>query len=463
MRTKRFLSILLCVFTALTASAQQIEIQGTLFVVTLNEDDQTAAIRDYEYKLDDTKFPMYNQKRKFANLHNETVRTAVIPSKFHNADNDKDYTITTIGRCAFAGFQNVDQIVIPSTVTTIEDYAFFRSSLGSIVVPASVTNMGNRVFGWCPNLRNLTLPLGMQVGNDIYSESKKITVKYELDSDLAGAVAQRKTTEDPSGYATTSDVDEDIPTLAPGTNSETFAVIIANENYKKVAKVPCALNDGRAFRRYCENVLGIPSENIHYVEDATLGNMTAELNWAMRVAVAYEGDARLIFYYAGHGIPNEKDGASYLLPVDVAGNDISAAYSLKSLYKTLGQLNAKSVTLFMDACFSGTKRGAGMLVAARGVALKVKEEAPVGNMVVFSAAQGDETAYPYAEKGHGLFTYFLLKKLKETKGNVELGALGDYLRKEVSRKAAVVNNKPQNPTVSHSVSMGDDWRKVTLK
>ena len=83
--------------------------------------------------------------------------------------------------------------------------------------------------------------------------------------------------------------------------------------------------------------------------------------------------------------------------------------------------------------------------------------------MVFSAAQGDETAYPYAEKGHGLFTYFLLKKLKETKGNVELGALGDYLRKEVSRKAAVVNNKPQNPTVSHSVSMGDDWRKVTLK
>ena len=258
------------------------------------------------------------------------------------------------------------------------------------------------------------------------------------------------------------DTSEDIPILKQD-NTETFAVILANENYQKVAKVPCALNDGRAFRRYCENVLGIPAENIHYVEDATLGKMTAELNWAMRVATAYEGESRLIIYYAGHGVPNEKDGAGYLLPVDVAGNDISSAYSLSALYKTLGKLDAKSVTLFMDACFSGTLRGEGMLVATRGVAIKTKQEVPVGNMVVFLAAQGDETAYPYAEKGHGLFTYFLLKKLKETKGNIELGALGDYIRREVGRKAAVVNNKTQTPTVSFSTALGEKWRELKLK
>ena len=330
------------------------------------------------------------------------------------------------------------------------------------MIPASVTQLGNRVFGWCPKLRNLTLPLGITVAPDLYSESKKITVKYELDETLAGAVVQRKATAEPSAYASMSDVDMDIP-VTEATNTETFAVIIANENYKKVAKVPCAQNDGRTFRRYCENTLGIPAENIHYVEDATLGSMTAELNWAARVAQAYEGDASLIIYYAGHGIPNEKDGAGYLLPVDVAGNDISAAYSLNALYETLGRLNVRRVTLFMDACFSGTKRGEGMLTAARGVAIKAKAEAPIGKMVVFSAAQGDETAYPYAEKGHGLFTYFLLKKLKDTQGRTDLGTLGDYLRKEVSRKAAVVNNKSQTPTVSASLAWGDEWRTLKLK
>ena len=55
-----------------------------------------------------------------------------------------------------------------------------------------------------------------------------------------------------------------------------------------------------------------------------------------------------------------------------------------------------------------------MLASARGVAIKAKQNHPQGNMVVLSAAQGDETAHPYTEKGHGLFTYYLLKKLKET-------------------------------------------------
>ena len=63
----------------------------------------------------------------------------------------------------------------------------------------------------------------------------------------------------------------------------------------------------------------------------------------------------------------------------------------------------------MDACFSGSRRENGMIVSARGVAIKPKKDIVTGNVVVFSAADGSETAYPYKEKGHGLFTYFLLK------------------------------------------------------
>ena len=457
----RRILFLICGLLTQTLYAQRLLIQGSSFDVALNETERTAAIVDNDYKIDDSKYPMYASTRKFHDMTNERVRTVIIPSTY-KSDDGKEYRITSIGRSAFAGYNNVDHFVIPTTVTEIGDYAFFRSSVASIDIPPSVTQIGNRVFGYCTQLRNLTLPLGMQVGNDLYSESKKITVKYQLDSELAGAVAQRKTSDDGSAYASTSDVDEDIP-QQPKTNTETFAVIIANENYKKVTKVACALNDGRAVRRYCENVLGLPAENIHYVEDATLGALTSELNWAARVAQAYDGEARLIIYYAGHGIPNEQNGAGYLLPVDVAGNDVASAYSLDALYKQLGALNTKSVTLFMDACFSGSLRGEGMLVAARSVAIKAKAEQPMGNMVVFSAAQGDETAYPYAEKGHGLFTYFLLKKLKETKGEVDYGTLGEYIRKEVTRKAAVVNNKPQTPSVSFSPQMADSWTGLKMR
>lgn len=83
--------------------------------------------------------------------------------------------------------------------------------------------------------------------------------------------------------------------------------------------------------------------------------------------------------------------------------------------------------MFLDACFSGAKREGDMLASARGVAIKVKETQPKGNMVVFSAAQNDETAYPYKEQKHGLFTYYLLKNTRN-KGEVTLGDLADFVK-----------------------------------
>ena len=67
------------------------------------------------------------------------------------------------------------------------------------------------------------------------------------------------------------------------------------------------------------------------------------------------------------------------------------------------------------------------------MAIKAKSGQPQGKMVVFSAAQGDETAYPNNEEHHGMFTYYLLKKLQETKGEVTLQELGDYIVKNVSQ------------------------------
>lgn len=258
------------------------------------------------------------------------------------------------------------------------------------------------------------------------------------------------------------DVDMNIP-LSSKTNEHTFVVVIANENYTTESKVHYAINDGRVFKEYCKSTLGVPETNIHIVEDATLNNMRNEINWLGRVASVYEGDARIIIYYAGHGIPDEATGSAYLLPVDGVGTDVQTGYSLKSFYAELGKMSAQNVTVFMDACFSGSQRGEGMLASSRGVAIAAKEEVPTGNLVVFSATQKDETAFPYDEKGHGLFTYFLLKKLQETKGDVTYEELGTYLKKQVSRHAIVVNNKPQTPSMSSSGSMSGKIKSMKLK
>lgn len=259
-----------------------------------------------------------------------------------------------------------------------------------------------------------------------------------------------------------ADVDINIPTNSSN-NANTFAVIIGNEDYQQVAKVPYALNDAKIFAAYCEKTLGLPKSNIRTYENATFGIILSALADAKAIAEAYNGGINMFFYYAGHGVPNEKDNSAYLLPIDADGKQIEACFSVTRLYSELNSLKANSVTVFMDACFSGAQRGEGMLASARGVAIKAKNAAPQGNMVVFSAASGDETAYPYKEKGHGLFTYFLLKKLNETKGDVTLGELGDYITSNVKQQSVVVNRKSQTPTVTVSQLVSDSWRNSKLR
>ena len=258
-----------------------------------------------------------------------------------------------------------------------------------------------------------------------------------------------------------SEVDIHIP-IGSQKQENTFALIIANENYQEVARVANAHNDGKVFAEYCEKTLGIPQRNIKLLTDATLNNISRQLNWLVQIMEVYQGKASIILYYAGHGIPNESNGAAYLLPVDGYGTDITTGYSLDKLYSELSSKPAKSVMIFLDACFSGTNRDGSMLASARGVAIKVKKNTPKGNIVVLSAAQGDETAYPYQEEGHGLFTYYLLKKLQETKGDITLGELAEYVTTEVRKQSIVVNGKIQTPMATPSYS-ATNWKSWKLK
>ena len=274
--------------------------------------------------------------------------------------------------------------------------------------------------------------------------------------------ANKQTIQQQNVKLGTSDVDENIPEN-PTTNNKTFAVVIANQNYTNVAGVPLALNDGLAFSKYCEKTLGMPAENVRYYADASYGTMLRAIRDIKNIASAFNGDINIVFYYAGHGIPNEATKDAYLLPTDADGTQTEGCYSLNKLYTELGSTKAKEIVVFLDACFSGSKREEGMLASARGVALKAKQEDPRGNMVVFSAASGDETAFPYSAKGHGLFTYYLLKKLQESKGDVNLGELSDYISENVKQQSVVINRKVQTPTATHSTWIATGWKEMTLK
>lgn len=295
-----------------------------------------------------------------------------------------------------------------------------------------------------------------------YAENRTITLELnqELASTRINVDAKEQERQDIRIASIGSAVDKNIP-VTTIKRSHTFAVVIANEDYRRVAKVPFALNDGRVFAEYCRSALGLPANNVRYLANATLNDIRSAIQWVREVQKAYDDD-KIIFYYAGHGIPDEGTRAAYLLPVDGYGTDVTTGYSLEKLYADLSEYPSESVALFMDACFSGAKREGDMIVAARSVAIKVNPSEPQGNMVVFSAAAGNQTAYPYQQEGHGMFTYYLLKKLQESHGDVTYEELGDYIRRNVSQQSIVLNGKSQTPVITPASDLGAEWKTRKL-
>jgi len=266
-----------------------------------------------------------------------------------------------------------------------------------------------------------------------------------------------------------SDVDINIPETKTK-KPNTYALIIGNEDYTKYqptltseSNVKFAINDAQIFAQYCYYTLGIPKENIKISTNVISSQMKRDIEWLIS-RIKYIGeDVEIIFYYSGHGFPDENTKEKYLIPVDISGTQVTDGIKLSQLYKDLTQYKCKRVTVFLDACFSGSGREEGLL-AAKSVKIAPKEDMIYeGNLLVFSSSKGAQRSFFYKEKQHGLFTYYLLKKLQETSGNITYGELKNYLAKEVPLKSIDLYQEEQIPEVSFSLDIKDVWEGWTVR
>ena len=87
-------------------------------------------------------------KSRIISFRNRNVESYVIPS-----------SVTSIGNSAFYNCDSLSEIVIPSSVTSIGNSAFYScDSLSEIVIPSSVTSIGNSAFYSCDSLSEIVIP-----------------------------------------------------------------------------------------------------------------------------------------------------------------------------------------------------------------------------------------------------------------------------------------------------------------
>ncbi len=261
-----------------------------------------------------------------------------------------------------------------------------------------------------------------------------------------------------------SELLENIPEGAVSPNR--YALIIGNEDYSITGanaeiNVPYAVNDAQVFREYCVRTFGIPANQIKVLYNATTGMMHEQLGWLSSIASA-NPDAELFFYFSGHGNNDERTKDPYLLPVDITGRNMHLGISLNDLYKQLAANNPKNAYVFLDACFSGGHKSEAPLVAQKAIRVVPKSGFPLGNTISFSSSSGDQTSSVYHEKNQGYYTYFLIKVLQESRGELTMQELFERTVNEVKR-ATLQINKLQEPQVTVSAQLGDEWKNIRLK
>jgi hypothetical protein len=380
----------------------------------------------------------------------------------------KDKTAPLLSILLPEGIENGDKPIVDEQLLTVKIKATDFFGINSVVVnniPAAALNASEYEVEvpLRPGYENKIVAIvtdvsGLTTQKEFTVECRKQEVKQ-----IAAVVPEQKQV----AATLISDIDTAIPVTGIA-NELRFALIIGNEDYNSYQEgleaemnVDFAVHDAEIFKEYAKNILGTPESNIIFLKNAKYLEMNKAINKLNSLMKNTKGQGEFFVYYAGHGFPDEITKEPYLIPVDVSGGDLEFGIKLNDFYKKLSEFPSKRVTVFLDACFSGGGREMGLL-AARGVKVKPKDNVVNGNLIVFSASTGDQSSLPYKDKGHGIFTYYLLQKMKETKGDILYVDLAEYLNTTVGIRSVILNNKEQNPQVNISPDVQNKWKGWNL-
>lgn len=199
-----------------------------------------------------------------------------------------------------------------------------------------------------------------------------------------------------------------------------------------------------------------------YDADASKTNILKKLE---ELSTKIHQEDVFIFYYAGHG--SMVDNQFFFIPTES-----SRLYDLSSLQKDaieasvlqdkLKNIKALKQLIVMDACQSG---GSVELLATRGAAEEkaIAQLSRSAGIHVMASAGSEQFATEFAELGHGLFTYLLIKALQgdadgaPKDGKVTIYELKSYLDDQVPELTQKMKGKPQYP---YTFSRGQDFPVV---
>jgi hypothetical protein len=291
----------------------------------------------------------------------------------------------------------------------------------------------------------------------VAQKDNQIAIEFlqEFKREIADATQQKRgqtAALDKASPIIKSDVDE-LPAIKVKHNKNAYAIVIGIEHYRqKLPKADFATQDARTVAEYLTKAMGYPEENVVMLLNDRASKSDFEKYFEKWLGNNVEKDSTVFIYFSGHGAPDPKSGNAYLVPYDGDPSFIDqTGYSLKRMYDALGKLPAKEIVIALDSCFSGAGGRSVIAKGARPLVMNLQSNMALSrNMTVLSASSSEQISSTYDEKGHGLFTYFMLKGIKNENvvkpdGSIKMDDLFGYIKPQVERIARKQYNNEQTP------------------
>ncbi len=282
-----------------------------------------------------------------------------------------------------------------------------------------------------------------RVGQD--TQFTVVATDISGNTDSKTIIVSRNTVE--SAAVTASLNPENIKTKS---SRDAVAVIIGISNYKSLPRADFAKDDAQVFYDYAIRALGVKPENIKLILDAEAEEVEIFKAFKTWLPARVKSTTDVFVFYSGHGLPTPDGLGLYLLPYRADRDLISkTAVQFQEISMDIQAAKPKSVTIFMDACYSGQARGGETLIAsARPLALKAQMTIFPNGFNVFSASQSDQISSSSPELKHGIFSFFLMKGMEgdadaNRDGKITLGEMQGYLAENVGRQAGMMNRKQE--------------------
>jgi hypothetical protein len=318
-------------------------------------------------------------------------------------------------------------------------------------VPLYLTVTEDKGFG---NITSRQIPIPFDA-----AAIKPEVVKVEANRDKLMASLGTKVVSNDERISVASDAKFKDIMVAPHGQSiypNAIAVVIGSEEYqdKTIVPAPYASRDAEVMTEYFKKSLGIKKTRTYINDEATMMTLNTlfDSEIGSLASMITPGQTDLYVYYSGHGVPlPNKDGDMevYLIPYDVPKSGISRyGYSLNKLYADLGALNAKSVTVILDACFSGGSRLSDVYESKSitnqkytlgDLDIMYEPWRNNPNFRLFTSSMGNQTSQANDRTRSGRFTYYLAVGLqgdadKDNNGKITMAELYEFVHDNVHKE-----------------------------